>query len=115
MCDCLSTVGVEFVTRRLNQVDLRTWRGSILSVRNALSDIDVNLKWFRIDGGDFQLLVMVSEVPDHQVKLYGLAAHCDSDAAGLLIVSRGGQQGSRAACAQQAIWAAGLWRNHAKG
>jgi DNA-binding MarR family transcriptional regulator len=61
---------------------LRAWRGIVLNVRNVLQDIEGDLGGFGIDGGDYQLLAMLSEAPDRRVKLCDLAS--------TLRLSRGG-------------------------
>jgi len=70
------------VTRWLSPLELRAWRGIVLNVRNVLQDIEGDLDGFGIDGGDYQLLAMLSEAPDRRVKLCDLAS--------TLRLSRGG-------------------------
>jgi DNA-binding MarR family transcriptional regulator len=70
------------VTRWLSPLELRAWRGIVLNVRNVLQDIEGDLGGFGIDGGDYQLLAMLSEAPDRRVKLCDLAS--------TLRLSRGG-------------------------
>ncbi len=70
------------MTRWLSPLELRAWRGIVLNVRNVLQDIEGDLGGFGIDGGDYQLLAMLSEAPDRRVKLCDLAS--------TLRLSRGG-------------------------
>jgi len=70
------------VTRWLDPVELRAWRGFVLNARDVLQDIEADLERFGIDGGDYQLLAMLSESPGRRVKLCDLAAR--------LRLSRGG-------------------------
>lgn len=66
----------------LSPIELRAWRGFVLNARDVLHDIEGDLVCFGIDGGDYQLLAMLSESPDHRVRLCDLAA--------TLRLSRGG-------------------------
>ena len=71
-----------FVTRWLDPVELRAWRGFVLNARDLLQNIEADLQPFGIDGGDYQLLAMLSESPDRRLKLCDLATR--------LRLSRGG-------------------------
>jgi DNA-binding MarR family transcriptional regulator len=53
-----------------------------LNARNVLLDIESDLAKFGVDGGDYQLLAMLSESPDRRLKLCDLAS--------TLRLSRGG-------------------------
>lgn len=66
----------------LSPIELRAWRGFVLNARDVLQDIEGDLDCFGIDSGDYQLLAMLSESPDHRVRLCDLAA--------TLRLSRGG-------------------------
>jgi len=66
----------------LTPPELRAWRGFVLNSRDVLNDIETDLRRFGIDGGDYQLLTMVSESSGRRVKLCDLAAS--------LRLSRGG-------------------------
>lgn len=70
------------MTRWLDPVELRAWRGFVLNARDVLQDIEADLARFGIDGGDYQLLAMLSESPNQRVKLCDLATR--------LRLSRGG-------------------------
>lgn len=70
------------MTRWLTPVELRAWRGFVLNARDVLQDIEADLEPFGIDGGDYQLLAMLSESPERRMKLCDLAAR--------LRLSRGG-------------------------
>lgn len=61
------------MTKWLNASELRAWRGFVLNARNAMLDIESDLARFGIDGGDYQLLAMLSESPDRRLKLCDLA------------------------------------------
>lgn len=62
------------MTRWLDPLELRAWRGFVLNARDVLQDIEADLEPFEIDGGDYQLLAMLSEAPEQRVKLCDLAA-----------------------------------------
>lgn len=66
----------------LSPLELRAWRGFVLNARDVLQDIEGDLHRFGIDGGDYQLLAMLSESPGRRVRLCDLAA--------TLRLSRGG-------------------------
>jgi len=70
------------VTRWLTAAELQAWRGFVLNARSVLLDIEADLERFGIDGGDYQLLAIVTESPARRVKLCDLAA--------TLRLSRGG-------------------------
>ena len=70
------------MTRWLTAAELRAWRGFVLNARDTLLEIEADLAEFGIDGGDYQLLAMLSESPDKRLKLCDLAA--------TLRLSRGG-------------------------
>jgi DNA-binding MarR family transcriptional regulator len=70
------------MARWLTPAELRAWRGFVLNARDTLLDIEADLAEFGIDGGDYQLLAMLSESPDKRLKLCNLAA--------TLRLSRGG-------------------------
>jgi DNA-binding MarR family transcriptional regulator len=70
------------VTHWLNLAELRAWRGFVLNARDVLLNIEADLAEFGIDGGDYQLLAMLSEAPDRRLKLCDLAS--------TLRLSRGG-------------------------
>jgi len=54
----------------------------VLNARDVLLDIESDLAKFGVDGGDYQLLAMLSESPDRRLKLCDLAS--------TLRLSRGG-------------------------
>lgn len=70
------------MTGWLNAAELRAWRGFVLNARDVLLDIEADLADFGIDGGDYQLLAMLSESPNRRLKLCDLAS--------TLRLSRGG-------------------------
>ena len=49
------------------------WRGFVSNSSDLLNLIERDLKPFGIDGGDYQLLAMLSEAPDHKLKMCDLA------------------------------------------
>lgn len=70
------------MTRWLTPTEQRAWRGFVLNARDVLQDIEAELEPYGIDGGDYQLLALLSESPDRRVKLCDLASR--------LRLSRGG-------------------------
>jgi len=65
--------GATKLTRWLTPPELRAWRGFVLNARDVLNDIETDLRRFGIDGGDYQLLEMLSEASGHRVRLCDLA------------------------------------------
>lgn len=49
------------------------WRGFVSNSSDLLNLIERDLKPFGIDGGDYQLLAMLSEARDHKLKMCDLA------------------------------------------
>ncbi|MEY3616292.1 MAG: hypothetical protein RLZZ518_1295 [Actinomycetota bacterium] len=71
------------MSKWLSTHELRAWRGFVLNARTVLSDIEADLTEFGIDGGDYQLLAMLSEAPEHRVKLCDLASQLRLSRSGL--------------------------------
>ena len=61
------------MTRWLTAAELRAWRGFVLNARDTLLDIEADLAEFGIDGGDYQLLAMLSDASDGRMKMCDLA------------------------------------------
>ena len=66
--------GGAVVTRWLSPLELRAWRAFVLNARDVLQDVESDLERFDIDGGDYQLLAMLSEAPRRRVRLCDLAS-----------------------------------------
>jgi len=66
----------------LNQAEMKAWLGFITTTADLLRKIERDLEPFGLDGGDYQLLAMLSEAPDYKMKLSELAT--------TLRLSRGG-------------------------
>ncbi len=58
----------------LTPAEMLAWRGFVSNSSDLLNLIERDLKPFGIDGGDYQLLAMLSEAPDHKLKMCDLAA-----------------------------------------
>lgn len=57
----------------LNPAEMKAWRGFISSSTDLVRAIEKDLEPFGLDGGDYQLLAMLSEAPGHQMKMCDLA------------------------------------------
>ena len=57
----------------LTPAEMLAWRGFVSNSSDLLNLIERDLKPFGIDGGDYQLLAMLSEAPDHKLKMCDLA------------------------------------------
>ena len=57
----------------LNEAEMRAWRGFVTTSPDLLNAIERDLEAFGLDTGDFQLLAMLSEAPDHRLKMCDLA------------------------------------------
>lgn len=57
----------------LNPAEMKAWRGFVSTSSDLLNLIERDLKPFGIDGGDYQLLAMLSEAPDQNLKMCDLA------------------------------------------
>ena len=66
----------------LNPAEMKAWLGFITTTADLLRKIERDLEPFGLDGGDYQLLAMLSEAPDFKMKLSELAT--------TLRLSRGG-------------------------
>jgi len=66
----------------LNAQEMVAWRTFIETSRDLLRSIEQDLAEFGLDGGDYQLLAMLSETPEHQLRMCELAD--------ILRVTRGG-------------------------
>lgn len=52
---------------------MRAWRGFVTTSPDLLNAIERDLEAFGLDTGDYQLLAMLSEAPDHRLKMRDLA------------------------------------------
>ena len=57
----------------LTPAEMLAWRGFVSNSSDLLNLIERDLKPFGIDGGDYQLLAMLSEAPDHKLNMCDLA------------------------------------------
>ena len=95
----------------LTDAEMRAWRGFIERSAELINTITKDLEPFGLDGGDYQLLAMLSEAPGHKMKMCDLAESLGLSRSGLTrrmegvlkakYVSRvGDQKDRRAAYAQ---------------
>lgn len=68
--------------RWLNDEEMRAWRSFISTSGDLLRAIERDLQQYGLDKGDYQLLAMLSDAPDHRMKL--------SELADVLRLTRGG-------------------------
>jgi DNA-binding MarR family transcriptional regulator len=61
---------------------MKAWLGFVTNASDLLRSIERDLEPFGLDGGDYQLLAMLSDAPDHRMKM--------CDLADILRLSRGG-------------------------
>ena len=61
-------------TRWLNEDEMRAWRGFITTSPGLQRVIERDLDQFGLDAGDYQLLAMLSEAPDKQMRMCDLAS-----------------------------------------
>lgn len=66
----------------LGDAEMKAWLGFITTTPDLLRVIERDLEPFGLDGGDYQLLAMLSDAPEHKMKLCELAE--------ILRLSRGG-------------------------
>ncbi len=59
--------------RWLNEVEMKAWRGFVTTSPDLMNAIERDLAEFGLDAGDYQLLAMLSEAPDHRLKMCDLA------------------------------------------
>lgn len=57
----------------LNSAEMKAWRGFVSTSNDLLNLIARDLEPFGIDGGDYQLLAMLSEAPNQKLKMCDLA------------------------------------------
>lgn len=53
---------------------MKAWRGFISSSTDLVRAIEKDLEPFGLDGGDYQLLAMLSDAPGHRMKMCDLAS-----------------------------------------
>jgi DNA-binding MarR family transcriptional regulator len=66
----------------LTDAEMRAWLGFVTNASDLLRSIERDLEPFGLDGGDYQLLAMLSDAPEHRMKMCDLAE--------ILRLSRGG-------------------------
>jgi len=69
-------------TNWLNQSEMNAWLAFIKTSRDLIRALDRDLEPFGLDGGDYQLLAMLSDAPDQRLRMCELAEE--------LRLSRGG-------------------------
>ena len=57
----------------LTPTEMLAWRGFITTSTDLVNLIAKDLAPYGLDGGDYQLLAMLSEAPDHKLKMCDLA------------------------------------------
>ena len=67
----------------LNSAEMMAWRGFVNTSSDLLNLIARDLEPFGIDGGDYQLLAMLSEAPDQKLKMCELAERLRLSRSGL--------------------------------
>ena len=67
----------------LNSAEMKAWRGFVNTSSDLLNLIARDLESFGIDGGDYQLLAMLSEAPDQKLKMCELAERLRLSRSGL--------------------------------
>lgn len=60
-------------TRWLNPAEMAAWRSFVLTAANLTRAIERDLAPHGLDLGDYQLLVMLSEAPEHRLRMCDLA------------------------------------------
>ena len=59
--------------RWLSDAEMKAWRGFVTTSPDLMNAIERDLAVFGLDAGDYQLLAMLSEAPDHRLKMCDLA------------------------------------------
>ena len=67
----------------LDSAEMKAWRGFVSTSSDLLNLIARDLEPFGIDGGDYQLLAMLSEAPDQKLKMCDLAERLRLSRSGL--------------------------------
>ena len=60
-------------TKWLNSAEMTAWRSFIETTGDLMRAIEKDLEPFGLDRGDYQLLAMLSEAPDHKLRMCDLA------------------------------------------
>jgi DNA-binding MarR family transcriptional regulator len=60
-------------TKWLTDDEMKAWRSFITTSLDLMRTIERDLQPFGLDMGDYQLLVMLSEAPDHRLRMCDLA------------------------------------------
>ena len=98
-------------TKWLNENEMLAWRSFITTSTDLIRTIERDLEPFGLDFGDYQLLVMLSEAPDHRLKMCDLAKTLRLSPSGLtrrmqgvmkakLVTRRQSEEDARSAYAQ---------------
>jgi DNA-binding MarR family transcriptional regulator len=98
-------------TKWLNDNEMLAWRSFITTSGDLIRTIERDLEPFGLDFGDYQLLVMLSEAPDHRLKMCDLAKTLRLSPSGLtrrmqgvmkakLVTRRQSEEDARSAYAQ---------------
>jgi DNA-binding MarR family transcriptional regulator len=58
----------------LTPAEMKAWRGFIATSADLVRAIEKDLEPFGLDGGDYQLLAMLSDAADHRMKMCDLAS-----------------------------------------
>jgi DNA-binding MarR family transcriptional regulator len=61
-------------TKWLTEDEMRAWRSFITTSLDLMRTIERDLQPYGLDMGDYQLLVMLSEAPDHRLRMCDLAS-----------------------------------------
>ena len=69
---------------------MKAWRGFISSSTDLVRAIEKDLEPFGLDGGDYQLLAMLSDAPGHRMKMCDLASVLRLSRSGLTRRMEGG-------------------------
>ena len=70
-------------TKWLTDAEMRAWRGFIRRSADLIDIITKDLEPFGLDGGDYQLLAMLSESPGRKMKMCDLAESLGLSRSGL--------------------------------
>ena len=57
----------------LNEAEMKAWLGFVTHASDLLRAIERDLEPFGVDGGDYQLLAMLSDASDYRMKMCDLA------------------------------------------
>jgi DNA-binding MarR family transcriptional regulator len=57
----------------LTEDEMKAWRSFITTAMDLMRSIELDLQPFGLDTGDYQLLAILSEAPDHRLRMCDLA------------------------------------------